>query len=132
MKEQELRNAIYTGEWLSDAKRYFSKNGCATYLLANKYLNGEVNRQDYLETVLTWISAKENINIDGLIETIKAHIFADIVRTKMLIPYTRGDVSSYLCEKATVASMEYLAEGTLLDVEMKQEDYQRYKEYEVI
>ena len=79
-----------------------------------------------------FVSAKENINIDGLIETIKAHIFADIVRTKMLIPYTRGDVSSYLCEKATVASMEYLAEGTLLDVEMKQEDYQRYKEYEVV
>ena len=25
LKEQELRNAIYTGEWLSDAKRYFSK-----------------------------------------------------------------------------------------------------------
>ena len=79
-----------------------------------------------------FVSAKENINIDGLIEIIKAHIFSDKVRTKMLIPYTRGDISSYLCEKATVSSMEYLAEGTLLDVEMKQEDYQRYKEYEVV
>ena len=79
-----------------------------------------------------FVSAKENINIDGLIETIKAYIFADVVRTKMLIPYTRGDISSYLCEKAMVASMEYLAEGTLLDVEMRQEDYQRYKEYEVV
>jgi len=79
-----------------------------------------------------FVSAKENINIDGLIEIIKAHIFSDKVHTKMLIPYTRGDISSYLCEKATVSSMEYLAEGTLLDVEMKQEDYQRYKEYEVV
>lgn len=64
LKEQELRNAIYTGEWLSDAKRYFSKNGCVAYLLANKYLNGEVNRQDYLETVLSWISAKEGIKLE--------------------------------------------------------------------
>ncbi|MBO5479993.1 MAG: DUF262 domain-containing protein [Clostridia bacterium] len=64
LKEQELRNAIYTGEWLSDAKRYFSKNGCVAYLLANKYLNGEVNRQDYLETVLSWIAAKEGIKIE--------------------------------------------------------------------
>ncbi len=64
LKEQELRNAIYTGEWLSDAKRYFSKIGCVAYLLANKYLNGEVNRQDYLETVLTWISSKENIKLE--------------------------------------------------------------------
>ncbi len=79
-----------------------------------------------------FVSAKENINIDELIEIIKAHIFSDKVHTKMLIPYTRGDISSYLCEKATVTSMEYLAEGTLLDVEMKQEDYQRYKEYEVV
>ena len=28
LSPQELRNAIYTGTWLSDAKRYFSKNGC--------------------------------------------------------------------------------------------------------
>ncbi len=41
LKEQELRNAIYTGEWLSDAKRYFSKNNCVAYQLGNKYLSGE-------------------------------------------------------------------------------------------
>lgn len=64
LKEQELRNAVYTGEWLTDAKRYFSKNGCVAYLLANKYLSGEVNRQDYLETALSWIAAKEGIKIE--------------------------------------------------------------------
>lgn len=64
LRDQELRNAVYTGEWLTDAKRYFSKNGCAAYMLANKYLNGEVNRQDYLETVLSWISSKEGIEIE--------------------------------------------------------------------
>lgn len=64
LKEQELRNAIYTGEWLSDAKRYFSKNGCVAYLLGNKYLSGEVNRQDYLETALEWIADKEGIKIE--------------------------------------------------------------------
>lgn len=63
LKQQELNNAIYTGEWLTDAKRYFSKNGCVAYLLANKYLNGEVNRQDYLETALRWISARDSCTI---------------------------------------------------------------------
>ncbi|MBQ9774064.1 MAG: DUF262 domain-containing protein [Clostridia bacterium] len=63
LKPQELRNAIYTGPWLSDAKRYFSKNGCVAYLLANKYLNGEVNRQDYLEAALKWICDRENKTI---------------------------------------------------------------------
>ncbi len=64
LKTQELRNAVYTGEWLTDAKRYFSKNGCVAYKLANKYMNGEVNRQDYLETALSWISAREGIKIE--------------------------------------------------------------------
>ncbi len=64
LKEQELRNAVYTGEWLSDAKRYFSKNGCVAYLLGSKYLNGEVNRQDFLETVLSWIADKEHVKIE--------------------------------------------------------------------
>lgn len=64
LKKQELRNAVYTGAWLSDAKRYFSKNGCAAYQIGNKYLNGEVNRQDYLETVLSWISARDGMKIE--------------------------------------------------------------------
>lgn len=64
LKNHELRNAVYAGAWLSDAKRYFSKIGCVAYLLANKYLIGEVNRQDYLETVLSWIAAKENTVIE--------------------------------------------------------------------
>ena len=31
LTDQELRNAIYTGTWLTDAKRYFSRSGCPAY-----------------------------------------------------------------------------------------------------
>lgn len=61
LTDQELRNAIYTGEWLTDAKRYFSKNGCVAYGMGGDYLNGSAIRQDYLETTLRWIS---NDNIE--------------------------------------------------------------------
>jgi hypothetical protein len=53
---QELRNAVYHGSWLADAKRYFSKNNCVAYHLANKYVNGSAIRQDYLETAIRWIN----------------------------------------------------------------------------
>ncbi|MCD8285781.1 MAG: DUF262 domain-containing protein [Clostridia bacterium] len=56
LKPQELRNAVYTGAWLTDAKRHFSKSGCAAQKLADKYLTGSANRQDYLETALSWIA----------------------------------------------------------------------------
>ena len=36
LTNQELRNAIYTGTWLSDAKKYFSKSGCPAYQIGNK------------------------------------------------------------------------------------------------
>ncbi|MBW1940720.1 MAG: DUF262 domain-containing protein [Deltaproteobacteria bacterium] len=64
LTDQEIRNAVYTGPWLSDAKLKFSKPNCAAYLLANDggaLLKGSPIRQDYLETALSWIN-------DGKIE----------------------------------------------------------------
>lgn len=55
--EQELRNAVYAGPWLSHARPFFSKTGCAAYQLGQDYMTGTPNRQDYLQTVLRWISA---------------------------------------------------------------------------
>lgn len=57
LSEQELRNAVYHGRWLSDAKRYFSRPGCPAYAIGNRYLLGAVNRQKYLETAIKWINA---------------------------------------------------------------------------
>lgn len=56
LTDQELRNAVYSGPWVSDAKRYFSKHGCAAYGLGSDYLMGSPIRQDYLETTIQWIS----------------------------------------------------------------------------
>lgn len=51
---QELRNAVFSGSWVSDAKRYFSKNGCPAYGIGSDYLSGIPIRQDYLETAIKW------------------------------------------------------------------------------
>jgi hypothetical protein len=56
LTKQELRNAVYTGQWLSDAKAYFSKTDCTAAKIGYKYLNGTAIRQEYLETALDWIS----------------------------------------------------------------------------
>lgn len=65
LTDQELRNAVYTGPWLTDAKRHFSKNGCVAYRIGNKYLSGDMIRQDYLETAIKWIAAKEDKSISA-------------------------------------------------------------------
>ncbi len=55
LTEQELRNSVYTGEWLSDAKMYFSKRNCAAKLMSDKYITGDPNRQELLEKALKGI-----------------------------------------------------------------------------
>tara|TARA_B100000029_G_C17514147_1_gene937422 strand:+ start:495 stop:1586 length:1092 start_codon:yes stop_codon:yes gene_type:complete len=56
---QELRNAVYSGSWVTDAKKYFSKREGPAYNLAGPYLSGSANRQEYLETAIKWISNGE-------------------------------------------------------------------------
>lgn len=58
---QELRNAVYAGPWTADAKRHFSKTGCAAYELGGKFLTGIPIRQDYLETAIEWHADKEGV-----------------------------------------------------------------------
>lgn len=59
LTEQELRNAVYSGSWVSDAKRYFSKRSRPA--IGDDYMDGSANRQAYLETAISWIS---NRNIE--------------------------------------------------------------------
>lgn len=56
LTDQELKNAIFSGSWVSDAKRYFSKSGCVAFNIGGDYLNGSAIRQEYLETAIEWIS----------------------------------------------------------------------------
>lgn len=78
------------------------------------------------------ISAKRGDNFDSIIDIIKKKLFSDRITTRLLIPYDRGDISSYLCEKAKVISIDYVEEGTAFEVELVEADYNRLKEYDTI
>jgi len=56
LSKQELRNAVYSGSWVSAAKPYFSKTGCPASVIGGDYLTGHAIRQEYLETVIGWIN----------------------------------------------------------------------------
>ena len=70
LTDQELRNASYTGTWLSDAKRYFSKVNGAAYNLSKEYIKPpyEVNRQGLLEEAIRGICEYQGIKGDNAIE----------------------------------------------------------------
>ena len=64
LTDQELRNAVYCGDWLTHAKRYFSKSGCAAVKVGDKYVKGQAIRQELLETALEWISIDRGCSIE--------------------------------------------------------------------
>jgi len=61
LKPQELLNAIYSGPFITLAKEEFSNSQNANTQKWGTYISGVVNRQDFLERALDWVS-KGNID----------------------------------------------------------------------
>ena len=64
LTEQEIRNAVYSGSWVTQAKRRFSKTGCVAYKIASDFMSGSPIRQDYFEKALKWIGDAQNKSIE--------------------------------------------------------------------
>ena len=76
-----------------------------------------------------YLSIKEKRGMDELIDMIVNKIFENYVKCKMLIPFSQGSIVSYLNEHATVIETDYNEEGTLITVECRPSEYNKYKEY---
>lgn len=64
LTNQEIRNAIYSGSWVTQAKRRFSKTGCVAYKIASDFMSGSPIRQDYFETALEWIGDAQGLTVE--------------------------------------------------------------------
>lgn len=76
-----------------------------------------------------YMSAKQKIGIEELLEMISKEIYKNYIDAEMLIPFEKGSIISYLNENATIYSTEYLENGTKIKLNLKSSDYNKYKEY---
>ncbi|MBQ8379765.1 MAG: GTPase HflX [Clostridia bacterium] len=76
-----------------------------------------------------YLSIKEEKGMDELLDMVIDKIFSSYKRCKMLIPFSDGSVVSYLNEHATVMETDYNEQGTILTVECRPAQYEKYKEY---
>jgi 5-methylcytosine-specific restriction endonuclease McrA len=60
LNNQELLNAVYSGQFVTLCKEEFSNSQNANIQKWSAYISGSVNRQDFLERALAWVS-KGNI-----------------------------------------------------------------------
>ena len=63
---QELRNSVYTGQWLFEAKKFFSKSNCPAKKITNSYwgLKEGWNRQKALEHALSYVADRDGCTIE--------------------------------------------------------------------
>ncbi len=102
LTDQELRNAVYAGPWVSDAKRYFSRPQGPAYAVGNKYVRGSPIRQEYLETAIQWLKDEGQTvedymgahQHDPTATTLWNHFQSVINRVKAVFPKYRNPMKS--------------------------------------
>jgi GTP-binding protein HflX len=75
------------------------------------------------------VSALRGDGMDELLARIESAIFRDLRPVRLLIPYDRGDLVSYLSEKTPVSERAYTEEGTRVDTQLQEADYRRLARY---
>lgn len=77
LKHQEIRNAVYSGPFVNALKEEFSNSQNPYIQKWSAYVKGSVNRQEFLECALNWVSKG---NIEGYMSKHRQDI--DIVPVK--------------------------------------------------
>ena len=92
LTSQELRNAVYCGSWVSDAKKYFSKIGCPAVSIGGDYVSGTANRQEILETAIDTIKLEDEIK--------KLILDDDVTKKAGIYPYVLTRNEKFLSIRA--------------------------------
>lgn len=68
-----------------------------------------------------YISAKENIGVDNLLQMISRALSASLIRVKLLIPYSEGQLADRIRKNGKILSVSYEENGIMLEanVDMK-------------
>ena len=85
----------------------------------------------YIKGNKIYISAKQRIGLNELVELAGSYIFKTYVDCKMLIPYDLGGIVSYFRENANVKDIRYEHNGTMLMLECTEDDFRRYRKFAV-
>lgn len=78
-----------------------------------------------------YVSARTGRNMNELLAAVKSSLFGKRIHARFVIPYDKGGVTSYLCENGEITSMQYEAEGTVLEGNFEVADYEKYKSFTV-
>lgn len=105
LEPQELRNSVYTGTWLSDAKHFFSKSDCIAKKITDGYweMKEGWNRQKGLEHALSFVADRDGCTIEDYMSKHQFDMNADDLKkffkevmnwVKSVFPFTYKEMTS--------------------------------------
>lgn len=92
--------------------------------LVTDYFIGKIDKNDSV-----CISSKTGRGYDELIHLIDEKLYDSLHDVTFLIPYDKGEIVNNLMEVANVKKVDYLENGTLVDVVVSDYIYNLYKNY---
>ena len=95
----------------------------------NKMDIAEERPIDATQNEAVYVSAKTGMGMDELAEKISQVIFGSMREAQLLIPYDKGNITSYLHENGQITNMTYEEQGTLITGKFKAEDVKKYEEF---
>lgn len=76
-----------------------------------------------------FISAKNDLNLDRLMELVEKNLPQEYKAVTLRIPYDKQSLLSYFMENYEVTNLEHKEDGTYFNLSINKIDGQRYKEY---
>ncbi len=96
----------------------------------NKVDQGEIESVAYrIPDPKIFISAKTGHNLDKLLDMIQENLPQKYYNVNLLIPYSKGDLLSYLFDNTKVENQSHTEEGTLITAILDEKDYNKYSEF---
>jgi len=87
------------------------------------------DKEPFTDENAVFISAKQMIGIEVLIEQIKNRVFKDYVTCLVEVPYDDGKLFSYINDNAYIIETQYLELGTLLKIECSESMIKKFEGY---
>ncbi len=94
----------------------------------NKYdlIDYEIEPKNFPYIIVSLLDTK---GVSQVFNFVEKEIFKDYEKVKLLIPFTEGDLVSFLNQNANIINQDYSNEGTILELELSQLQLAKYINY---
>lgn len=76
-----------------------------------------------------FISAREKVNLDKLVDTIYNNLSIDKIAVKMFFNYDEQNILNYFIEKYNISDVEYTESGSFIEGRIEESDYKFYRDH---